>query len=262
VVDPLGGLPDLRARRVRFVGDAYRRIAEDYLRILRFFRFHAWYGDPVAGLDPAGLAACAAGREGLGLLSRERVGAEITRLLAAPNPGPALAAMEATGILSLVLPGAAAGAMPPLVRVEAAACAPPRWQRRLAALGADSDWPSRLRLSRAEAAALAAIATALAAATPPAEAAYRFGADAARDAALVAAARAGVDPPPGLAAEIARGAAAVMPVRAADLPLNGRALGAELRRLEALWIASDFRLGAEELVAASQAGDKFIHPNG
>jgi poly(A) polymerase len=262
LVDPLGGLPDLRARRVRFVGDADRRIAEDYLRILRFFRFHAWYGDPVAGLDPVGLAACAAGREGLAQLSRERVGAEITRLLAAPDPAPALAAMEAAGILPLVLPGAATGVIAPLVRAEVAAGLAPRWQRRLAALGSGSDWPARLRLSRAEAAALAAIARALAAGAPPAEAAYRFGAEAARDAALIAAARAGEDPPPGLAAEVARGAGAVMPVRAADLPMSGRALGVELRRLEALWIASDFRTDADALLAASQARRQIIHPNG
>ncbi len=162
--------------------------------------------------------------------------------------------MEAAGILTLVLPGAAGGAIAPLVWAEAAAGVAPRWQRRLAALGAGSDWHVRLRLSRAEAAALTAIAKALAAAAPPAEAAYRFGAEAARDAALIAAARADADPLPGLAAEIARGAGAVMPVRAADLPLAGRALGAELRRLEALWIASDFRLDADALMATSQAG--------
>jgi poly(A) polymerase len=189
----------------------------------------------------------------LAQLSRERVGAEITRLLAAPDPAPALAAMEAAGILPLVLPGAATGVIAPLVRAEVAAGLAPRWQRRLAALGSGSDWPARLRLSRAEAAALAAIARALAAGAPPAEAAYRFGAEAARDAALIAAARAGEDPPPGLAAEVARGAGAVMPVRAADLPMSGRALGVELRRLEALWIASDFRTDADALLAASQA---------
>ena len=86
LVDPLGGLPDLRAGRVRFVGDPARRIAEDYLRILRFFRIHAWYGDPAAGLDPDGLAACAAARDGLARLSRERVGAEMRKLLAGARP--------------------------------------------------------------------------------------------------------------------------------------------------------------------------------
>ena len=113
VVDPLGGLPDLRAGRVRFVGDGAARIAEDYLRILRFFRFHAWYGDPAAGLDPDGLAACAALQDGLARLSRERVGAEVTKLLAAPDPAPAVGPMAAAGILARVLPGADAAALAP-----------------------------------------------------------------------------------------------------------------------------------------------------
>ena len=114
VVDPLGGLPDLRAGRVRFVGDAGERIAEDTLRILRFFRMTAWYGNPAEGLDAAGLAACAAGQEGLDGLSRERVGAEVTKLLAAPDPAPAVAAMAAAGILARVLPGADATLLAPL----------------------------------------------------------------------------------------------------------------------------------------------------
>ena len=88
VLDPLGGLDDLRARRLRFVGDPARRIAEDYLRILRFFRFHAQYGDPDHGLDPDGLAACATGADGLARLSAERSRANCASLLAARDPAP------------------------------------------------------------------------------------------------------------------------------------------------------------------------------
>lgn len=106
VVDPLGSLADLRAGRVRFVGNPAERIAEDYLRILRFFRIHAWYGDPAGGLDPDGLAACAAAQDGLARLSRERIGAELAKLLSAADPAPAVAAMAATGILGRLLPGA------------------------------------------------------------------------------------------------------------------------------------------------------------
>src|SRR5690606_30410966 len=191
VIDPLGGLPDLQARRVRFVGEAEARIAEDYLRILRFFRFHAWYGDPVAGLDPPGLAACIAARAGLGQLSRERIGAEMTRLLAAADPAPAVTAMAEAGILELVLPGADASTLTGLVGVEATAGAVPRWQRRLAALGPCSDTAGRLRLSRADAKTLELTARALAADATPAAAGYRFGAEAAHDAALIRAAREG-----------------------------------------------------------------------
>ena len=97
LVDPLGGLPDLKARRVRFIEDAEARIREDYLRALRFFRFHAYYGDPAVGMDPEALAAIAANLDGLDTLSRERVGAELLNLLAAPDPAPAVAAMAQTG---------------------------------------------------------------------------------------------------------------------------------------------------------------------
>ena len=92
VIDPLGGLPDLLAHRVRFVGNAPARIREDYLRILRFFRFHAHYGDPEGGLDPEGLAACAELAGGLSGLSAERVSAELAKLLSAPDPAPSVAA--------------------------------------------------------------------------------------------------------------------------------------------------------------------------
>ncbi|MCB1371753.1 MAG: CCA tRNA nucleotidyltransferase [Rhodobacteraceae bacterium] len=254
LVDPLGGLPDLRAGRVRFVGAAEARIAEDYLRILRFFRFHAWYGHPEDGLDPEGLAACAAARDGLAQLSRERVGAEMARLLAAPDPAPALTAMAATGILGVVLPGADPAAIAPLVAAERALGAAPRWQRRLAALGGGEDWAERLRLSKADARALAASLAALdEVGAAPAQAAYRHGAEAARDAALVCAARARAAPAAGLEREINCGAAAVFPLRAADLALGGPALGAELRRLEALWIDSGFRLDAEDLRRMAEA---------
>jgi poly(A) polymerase len=251
VVDPLGGLPDLRAGRVRFVGDPAARIAEDYLRILRFFRIHAWYGDPDAGLDADGLAACAALQEGLDRLSRERVGAETAKLLAARDPAPAVAAMAATGILARVLPGADPRPLAPLVHLETG---PPRWQRRLAALGWRPEWGRRLRLAKADVRALEATAAALAAGERPAAAAYRHGPEAARDAALIRAASLGEAPPADLEAELARGAAARFPLRAADVPLSGPALGAALKRLEAAWIASDFALDATELrlLAADQ----------
>ncbi len=101
LLDFVGGLDDLKARRVRFIGDASARIKEDYLRILRFFRFHAWYGK--SALDAKGLAACAAEREGLARLSAERVQKELLRLLEAPSPLKSLVAMADAGILSIIL---------------------------------------------------------------------------------------------------------------------------------------------------------------
>lgn len=106
VHDPLGtGRDDLKAGRVRFIGDARARIREDYLRIPRFFRFHAWYGKGEP--DAEGLKAVADLREGLRQLSGERVRAELLKIAAADNAGPAFRQMAAVGILSIVLPEAA-----------------------------------------------------------------------------------------------------------------------------------------------------------
>jgi poly(A) polymerase len=103
VFDYFGGAADLAAGRVRFVGDAATRIAEDYLRILRLFRFHAWYGQ--GEIDRDALAAAAAARAGLATLSGERVQKEMLRLLAAERPVHVLRVMAASGILADILPG-------------------------------------------------------------------------------------------------------------------------------------------------------------
>ncbi len=121
VFDPLGGLPDLEARNVRFIEDADTRIREDYLRILRFFRFFAWYGRFRPDAD--GLKACARLREGIDTLSAERVWAEFSKLLAAPDPMRALLWMRNTSVLRHVLPEGdlwGIDAMGPLVALEQA----------------------------------------------------------------------------------------------------------------------------------------------
>ena len=104
IYDPTGGLADLRAGRVRFVGDAAARIREDYLRILRFFRFHAHYGR--GEVDRAGLEACRALAAGVASLSGERLQGELLRLLGAADPTPVLRLMAAEGILAHILPEA------------------------------------------------------------------------------------------------------------------------------------------------------------
>jgi tRNA nucleotidyltransferase/poly(A) polymerase len=100
--DPMRGWRDLMAKRVRFIGEPRARIAEDFLRILRFFRFSAFYGQ---GFDEAGLLACAESQAGLDYLSAERVRAELLKLLGAPDPMPSLYAMAKAGILQRLLPG-------------------------------------------------------------------------------------------------------------------------------------------------------------
>ena len=164
VHDYVGGLADLRARRVRFIGDAGKRIAEDYLRILRFFRFHAAYGQGAPDAD--GLAACIAGRAGLDQLSRERVRMELLKLLVARHAVPALAVMAEAGLLITVLGGVPdLASFSNMAKVEAAFGLAPDAVRRLGALGvriaedAVRLW-QRLRLANAEHDRLAYMASA------------------------------------------------------------------------------------------------------
>ncbi len=104
IFDYATGVEDLIAGKVRFMGEARARIAEDYLRVLRLFRFHAWYGK--GEIDAEGLRAAALAKDKLKSLSAERIAKELLRLLEAPHPTPVLRVMAATGILSLLLPGA------------------------------------------------------------------------------------------------------------------------------------------------------------
>ncbi|UWQ22147.1 CCA tRNA nucleotidyltransferase [Jannaschia sp. W003] len=247
VVDPLGGLPDLRARHVRFIGDPEARIREDYLRILRFFRFTAWYGDPALGLNAEGLAACAAHGEGLDRLSRERIGHEMRRLLAAPDPAPCVAAMARTGLLARVLPGADDRALAPLVHLEGDRA--PDWLRRLAVLGGDA---SGLRLSNVEARALEALREADG---RPFALGHALGVRG-EDAVLIRAASLGQPVAPGALEEARAGAAATFPLRAKDLMpgLEGPALGEALARAKAAWVASAGALGRDALLEVAREG--------
>lgn len=160
VIDLVGGLPDIGTRTVRFIGDAATRIAEDHLRILRFFRFFALYGS--GRPDAEGLRACARARDRLSTLSAERIWAETKKLLAAPDPGRALLWMRQTGVLTEILPETekwGIDAIPGLVAAEQAfGWAPDSLLRLAGMVPPDTErlatLAARLRLSRAEATAL------------------------------------------------------------------------------------------------------------
>ena len=249
VVDPLGGMADLRARRVRFVGEAQQRIREDYLRILRFFRFHAVYGDPTAGIDAEGLAACAELADGISGLSRERIGAEVRKLLAAANPAPSVAAMAQTGVLAHVLPGADIKALAPLVHFEDGIA--PRWQRRLIALGGTNE---NLRLSRQEEAEISRIRDEIGLNLTPAALGWTLGAVPAQDVILCRAALFESPLPPDWHGEAQRGAQSVFPVSAADLmpEFQGPDLGARLKSLQNLWLDSNLTLDRGALLHSGE----------
>ncbi len=154
VRDDVGGLADLEAGRVRFIGDPRQRIREDYLRILRFLRFSARFGD--GGLDPSGFAAAIAERAGLATLSAERVRAELLKILVARHGPSALAQANQAGLVAPLLGGVARPArLARIAAIEAARSSGPDALLRLAALAVavreDAErLRERLRLSNAE----------------------------------------------------------------------------------------------------------------
>ena len=275
VHDPVGGYSDLAARRIRFIGDADQRIAEDRLRILRLFRFHAEYGD--GEIDQIGLAAAMRARDGLRELSAERIGQEMRRIVLAPRAPEIVALMQESGILPIVLGGIGYLAQfARVVSVEVAAAATPAAATRLAALACRVEEDvarvsARLRLANVERDRMSVALDVARSFTPfpDARAArrllYRARAQAFRDA--VAHAFAWSTTPPGPAwRELYhlpdRWVAPVFPLGGRDIiggAVRGPAVGELLRAVEAWWIEEDFvpdemalRARLQQMMAAQQ----------
>jgi poly(A) polymerase len=258
VHDPVGGLTDLRARRIRFIGDPKTRISEDYLRILRFFRFQATYGTGAPDAD--GLHAVVELRAGLDHLSRERVRIELLKLLLGLHVVPTLAVMAETGILASVLGGVPQiASLANMIKLEAACDLTPNAIRRLGALGVlvaeDAErLRQRLRLFNAEYDRLASMADRWWAVDPAQgeqtarTLLYRVGPDYYVDRVLLAWTRSDAGAAENAWRELAtlpnRWTAPKFPLRAAQflkrgIP-KGPQLGAALAAAEAAWIAAGF----------------------
>lgn len=266
VHDPLGGYGDVLARRVRFIGDPATRIREDYLRILRFFRFNARYGQ--GPLDAAGLAACVAEHAGLSRLSGERIQQEMRRLIVAPRALEMTQALFECGLLTLVLGRAPNIArMGRLIEREGEVGAAPDVARRLAALAVavTEDAPylqERWKLANAIEQRLSGMATApawpRAPQAPEARALlYVRGLEGYQDAVLASWSR--LEGPAGMHdwrnayALPERWSAPRFPLGGDDAKAAGiapgPAMGTALRAVEQAWIASDFTLDTAELRA-------------
>jgi poly(A) polymerase len=275
--DPVGGLADLAARRVRFVGEAAQRIAEDVLRVLRYYRFEARFGtDPGTG-DPAARAACRASVALLPKLSAERVAQELIRLLGTQNPVPSLRMMQEDGVLTAILPGSSR-----LDRLERLIAIEPQPDplRRLTALvvaGADeaAAIAERLRLSTAERDRLVGLAPPWPREFDPERAGdaragrralYRLGAERTRDLAFLIAADGGIDEArlEELLAQAAGWTPSVFPLAGRDVTALGIPPGPRVGRLLAelrdWWEAGDFAadraacLAKLQEIAAGSAG--------
>ena len=274
VHDYVGGLEDLGAGRVRFIGDAEARIREDYLRILRFFRFSARYA--AGKLDREGLSATIRARGGLARLSRERVRAELMKLLAAPRASEVVRTMGESGFLEPVLGGVGyTRRLSRLIAIEAARGLGPDALLRLGALGVaipeDAErLRERLRLANAEADRLRSAAAALiglhGTEAPPSFHGLRtllfsVGREAARDALMLAEAESEAPPSDAAFAAADRFLADApepkLPISGADLIARGvaagRPVGRALRAFQALWIRAGFPKEPETLARLLEA---------
>ncbi|UGA44882.1 CCA tRNA nucleotidyltransferase [Bradyrhizobium quebecense] len=264
VHDHVGGLADIEARRVRFIGDPAQRIAEDYLRILRFFRFHAAYG--AGEVDRAGYLACISGRAGIAGLSAERIRMEMLKLVVANGAAGAVVAMGDGGLLLPLFGGVAyTGPFAAMIEIEGLMGLAPSATRRLAALtvAVTEDArriASRLRLSNAEAKALDSMGHRWWRLPGMDEARakrrlYRLDEEPYRDRLLLAWARTGanrdVEQWHALATLPQRWRAPHFPLRASDFIARGiaegPALGHVLTLAEDAWLAADFPLDPQVL---------------
>ena len=250
--DPLGGIDDALAGRVRFIGDAGQRIKEDGLRVYRFFRFSASHGGQQ--FDPDGLLACADAAQHLGHLSRERVGQEVTRMLALPQVALSLLMMAELGLLHLDdaaaralvayegLGGHSAATRLALLAGEALETAQKSWRLSNEIMGKARD------IGRA---------AAMLAEDRVGEAAYRHGESAVEGLALVAARE------DWSRARLAETARALAGLAVPDFPVSGHdlmdlgmkpgpQLGKELARLERAWVESGFALDKPALLALTR----------
>jgi poly(A) polymerase len=270
VHDHVGGRDDIAARRVRFIGDPDTRIAEDYLRILRFFRFHARYGDGPP--DRAALLACLRGRRGIAQLSSERLRMEMLKLVVAPGARAAVQAMADGGLLVAITGGVTyAGAFAAMIDQESDLGLAPDPMRRLGALcvAVTEDAKRvamRLRLTNAEAKALDSMGhrwwrlAAMDEATAK-KRLYRLGETRYRDRVMLAWAKASQSADPAIwraRVELPqRWTAPVFPLKAADFIARGISAGPGLGHVLALaedgWLAADFPLEPDALTAIADA---------
>jgi len=269
VHDHVGGLADIDARRVRFIGDPDQRIAEDYLRILRFFRIHASYG--AGEPDRAGLLACIRGRAGMAGLSAERVRMELLKLLMARGALPAVTSMADGGLLLQILGGVGyLATFAAMIAAEQTLTQKPDAILRLGALGVAivedaARLATGLRLTNGESRALESMADGwwrLAGLDEKGarRALYRLGPTDFRRRVMLAFARAGQDADPtpwrAMVTLPERWSAPKFPLKAADFMVRGIAAGPALGHVLALaeetWLAQDLPLDANAVTVIAE----------
>lgn len=248
VLDPVGGIPDAQAGRVVFIDDAETRISEDYLRILRFFRFWTFYARQEEGFDTETLTVITSCLDGLQTLSAERIGSEMLKILSAPNPSVAIATMDRIGVLNRILPVQDTTALARLVHLEETSKTKPDPIRRLTSLGPDAA-ATRLRLSKNDSSALNDLQDMVGQSWGPRALGALLGPERGWDACLLRAASLGTNLMTSKS-DVEAGANLEFPLKAKDLmpDFSGPELGAELKRLRERWLKSELTLDKNALL--------------
>ena len=249
LIDPLKGINDLYNKIIKFIFNPKKRILEDNLRILRFFRFHAWYGDSSKSLDTDSLNACAYYKEKVATLSNERVGTEMKKIMSAPNPISSLEAMNIAGVLELVMPKASTSQLSALLQLENKHQKGVHWTTR-AAIMTSTDLKNIWKISKIDHKKLRNLQKLKASKDKISKISYLYGEEFSWQYAILKYASLNKDIPNNICAEIKRGTNALFPIKSCELinDFEGPELGKKINELQHAWITSNFSLTREELL--------------
>tara|TARA_Y100000739_G_C20607740_1_gene466666 strand:+ start:1560 stop:2720 length:1161 start_codon:yes stop_codon:yes gene_type:complete len=252
IIDPLNIIADLNSRKIKFINNPQERIVEDNLRILRFFRFYAWFGKTNNSLDNASLRACVRFKEKLLNLSGERIGTEMKKLLTAPKPIKSLEIMLAEGILEIIMPKADVHLLKSLIKFEREADVSIHWTTR-ASVMTDSKLKTKWKLSNSDHKLLSTLQKFKYYNISISKIAYLYGQELAIKYAVIKSVISNESLPKNLDTLVNLGVSAVFPITSQDLipDYQGKDLGKKLHSLKNIWIDSKFTLNKEDLLRST-----------
>lgn len=250
VIDPLNGLDDIKKQKIKFIGNPNERIKEDNLRILRFFRFQAIYGNKNLEIDSIALEACHNHKSKLAALSKERITSELRKILSAPNPLEVIIKMNETGVLNELFQKVSIDSLEAYLKTEEKFKININWLGRLLSLQVTQEEES-LKLTRCEFKFLKQTKSAIENQIHVLEFSYYNGVENGKIYSILQNFRHNIILSKNLLNQINSLATKKFPITAKDLmpEINGKKLGEALRSLEDRWIKSNFTLNKKELLA-------------
>ena len=250
VIDPLNGLDDIKKQKIKFIGNPNERIKEDNLRILRFFRFQAIYGNKNLEIDSIALEACHNHKSKLAALSKERITSELRKILSAPNPLEVIIKMNETGVLNELFQKVSIDSLEAYLKTEKKFKININWLGRLLSLQVTQEEES-LKLTRCEFKFLKQTKSAIENQIHVLEFSYYNGVENGKIYSILQNFRHNIILSKNLLNQINSLATKKFPITAKDLmpEISGKKLGEALRSLEDRWIKSNFTLSKKELLA-------------